>query len=198
MRLKQPTSECRHGNKFLAWNDRLIDTLRGSPPSHPSSSACQSGIESFSRGWDHAWTRPRFKRRRRTRVQICLPTVAYRRDNRGFSWVVTLFDAEMFNLFSLLSESRRERLKFAVIIISWWGVNFYSFLVFFLFSIAIYRLCAVNWAEIEGVGKDQKVGKEEGFNVFGWLENCNMKYLRSQIRKHDPLLIIDDPFFDSK
>lgn len=73
--------------------------------------------------------------------------------------MVTLFDAEMFNLFSLLSESRRERLKFAVIIISWWGVNFYSFLVFFLFSIAIYRLCAVNRAEIEGfVGKDQKVG----------------------------------------
>lgn len=69
--------------------------------------------------------------------------------------MVTLFDAEMFNLFSLLSESRRfqrrERLKFAVIIISWWGVNFYSFLVFFLFSIAIYRLCAVNRAEIEGV-----------------------------------------------
>ena len=118
MRLKQPTSECRRGNKFLAWNIRgtIVWSIRFGDR-HPS--ACQSGIESFSRGWDHAWTRPRFKRRR-TRVQICLPTVAYRRDSRGFSWVVTLFDAGIQPVFSgngTRCFQEGKRLKFAVIII---------------------------------------------------------------------------------
>lgn len=59
------------------WNDRLIDNSRASivrliqPPC-----VFARAIESFSRGWVHAWTRLRFKRR--THVQICLPVAVYR------------------------------------------------------------------------------------------------------------------------